>query len=323
MSGPFLLWAPLVSPLSRCYVSAILITIQSNIMRRYSTTHRRQGFTLVEIAIALVIIALIIGGVMSGQELIRASRIRSTIHQLEEYQAAVNSFTTRFAGVPGDLSTATSQFATGTYASIANGDGDGIVEDDDANDSGTNDYDEESGEISQFWYQLSAAGMVEGSFDTGATLETSFPKAETGRYGFGVYGVIYDGNYFHIGLDTAPDPGTDNSIVTKDALTPEEASAIDGKLDDGHPKRGTILATNGTNYTGVPKYFNIASFPLRGHFFAEAIAPLFWSDAMADTAVVASRDACVFKIAADTDDAQATYAVGAGGITCQLKIRWK
>ena len=50
-------------------------------------TNSRAGFTLVELAIVLVIIGLIIGGVLVGQDLIKAATIRSTVSDLEKINA--------------------------------------------------------------------------------------------------------------------------------------------------------------------------------------------------------------------------------------------
>jgi prepilin-type N-terminal cleavage/methylation domain-containing protein len=65
---------------------------------------QQAGFTLIELSIVLVIIGLIVGGVLVGQDLIKAAEIRATISQYEKYNAAMNTFRTKYNGMPGDLS---------------------------------------------------------------------------------------------------------------------------------------------------------------------------------------------------------------------------
>lgn len=63
----------------------------------------KSGFTLIELSIVLVIIGLIVGGVLVGQDLIAAARVRSQISQIQQYQTAVNTFKIKYAYLPGDM----------------------------------------------------------------------------------------------------------------------------------------------------------------------------------------------------------------------------
>ncbi len=67
------------------------------------STHQR-GFTLIEMSIVLVIIGLIIGGILKGQELIESSRQKNLISQLDQLKSSTTTFTDRFRTLPGDLS---------------------------------------------------------------------------------------------------------------------------------------------------------------------------------------------------------------------------
>ncbi len=62
----------------------------------------QKGFTLVEIAIVLVIIGLLLGGVLKGQEMIESSRIKSVVGDLNGVSAAYNTYFDRFRAIPGD-----------------------------------------------------------------------------------------------------------------------------------------------------------------------------------------------------------------------------
>src|SRR5580658_7858400 len=88
------------------------------------------GFTLIELSIVLVIIGLIVGGVLAGQDLIRAAAARAQITQIEKYNTAVNTFRGKYNALPGDMNAeAASQLGfpsrPGTYGE---GDGNGVIE---------------------------------------------------------------------------------------------------------------------------------------------------------------------------------------------------
>lgn len=63
---------------------------------------RQSGFTLVEIAIVLVIIGLLLGGVLKGQELIENARIKGIVSDMKSVQAAYNGYLDRYKAIPGD-----------------------------------------------------------------------------------------------------------------------------------------------------------------------------------------------------------------------------
>ena len=75
-----------------------------------TTAHRTLAFTLVELSIVLVIIGLIIGGVMVGQDLINAAKIRQQITQLEQIETQINTFKVKYNCLPGDCANATDFF---------------------------------------------------------------------------------------------------------------------------------------------------------------------------------------------------------------------
>ena len=63
---------------------------------------KQQGFTLVEIAIVLVIIGLLLGGILKGQELITQGRIRNVGNDFQSVTAAINLYQDRYRALPGD-----------------------------------------------------------------------------------------------------------------------------------------------------------------------------------------------------------------------------
>lgn len=201
----------------------------------------RKGFSLVELSIVLVIIGLLAGGIMMGQSLMRNAEIKSVISERDKYLNATKLFKSKYGQLPGDMPDATAVWST-----TVNGDEDGIL-DNAAAVSVT-------GEMFQFWNQLSLAGFIEGTYtglagadaDIGAVIGTNVPKATISTGGWTAYyngtsagsGLSYAAVYNHtftFGSKIAA------SITAGPLLTPEEAWNIDTKIDDGKPGRGAVL----------------------------------------------------------------------------------
>jgi prepilin-type N-terminal cleavage/methylation domain-containing protein len=130
------------------------------------------GFTLIELSIVLVIIGLIVGGVLVGQDLIKAAEVRATISQVEKFNTAVNTFYGKFGYLPGDVpQTVATQFglpARGSYCcSGISGNGNGYIDGMGAyyGSSGSS----ECGEPLMAWVDLTIGGnLIEGAFNTTA-----------------------------------------------------------------------------------------------------------------------------------------------------------
>jgi prepilin-type N-terminal cleavage/methylation domain-containing protein len=94
-------------------------------MKLNTSQTKQRGFTLVEIAIVLMIIGLLIGGILRGQELITSARVRNIIDQKSAIQTAHIAFMDRYKMVPGDL-TADQALLVGNGAGGGTFGGDGI-----------------------------------------------------------------------------------------------------------------------------------------------------------------------------------------------------
>lgn len=223
----------------------------------------RQGFSLVELSIVLVILGLLVGGVLTGQSLIRAAELRSVTTEFEKYQAAVNTFRDKYFQIPGDMNNATSFWGAahatpatclttvGTGTQTCNGDGDGIVE----NAAAVS----QRGEAFAFWVHLANAGLIEGTYSgfTDATgtghgiIGTNVPRAKLGNAGWYMLARpnmaadanFYDNDYGNSFTFGAATTGTTYGAVLK----PEEAWNIDTKMDDGQPARGKLFAIHWNN----------------------------------------------------------------------------
>src|SRR3989475_4913439 len=90
-------------------------------------TKRQQGFTLVEIAIVLVIIGLLLGGILKGQEMITQAKIKNVIADFSGVSAAYHGYQDRYRAIPGDDPNADTRWASMTNPAPVKGDGNGIV----------------------------------------------------------------------------------------------------------------------------------------------------------------------------------------------------
>src|SRR2546428_433572 len=99
----------------------------SNKKGKRPMTKRMQGFTLVEIAIVLVIIGLLLGGILKGQEMITQAKIKNVIADFSGVSAAYHGYQDRYRAIPGDDPNAATRWASMTNPAPVQGDGNGIV----------------------------------------------------------------------------------------------------------------------------------------------------------------------------------------------------
>lgn len=269
----------------------------------------QKGFTMVELSIVLVIIGLIVAGVLVGQDLIRGAEVRATVSQLERFSATVNTFRVKYTQMPGDINKAEDFGLADTVTGQGeNGDANGLLSsfDGSAADTISNPIDEADGEIVNFWYHLSRAKLIEGSFDGGVNpddtpkLSETFPRTKMNRGGFTVYNR--DGvNHFHIGVTNST---TTTSHSFANNLRPEEAYGIDVKIDDGFPERGATIAISG-------------DFDQWGA--APACVPGSDGNRCADiSAGSGTNDGCMFDPGGNKE---LEYDLFSTGLLCQLRVR--
>ena len=129
----------------------------------------QSGFTLVEIAIVLIIIGLLLGGVLKGQELVSNAKIKGVVNNMTGLQTAYNAYIDRYRAVPGDelTTTYTARGWTGT-ATVTTTANDGVLAVVVANTFTT----PGTGEGANFWQSLRYAKMITGD-GTDNTLPSS------------------------------------------------------------------------------------------------------------------------------------------------------
>lgn len=186
---------------------------------------KQTGFTLIEIAIVLVIIGLLLGGVLKGQELITGARVRNLIQQQDGVKAAYFGFLDRYRALPGDFSAASKSIA----GVEKDGDGDGQIE-----LSGTG----STAEHILAWNHLAKSGFINGTYTYDAKqIDSSNPKNPYG----GFLQLVFDNLYGD------KSGSSRHNLKTGPNVPVEIIAEIDRKTDDGMPYTGAFQASNDGN----------------------------------------------------------------------------
>lgn len=250
--------------------------------------HKRSahGFTLIELSIVLVIIALVVGGVLVGRELIQQAQLRKLLADKDRFVAAAHTFQGKYGALPGDMTPDKSAkfnlfTFTGIYAGSVYGNGDQNI------DQGSMEH-SCLYECSAFWRHLSQTQLIADQFTVELNTETNgneCPGGPTGQdttlnctdfthadympkspVNGGFWGASHTRNVIEL-IPNQPAFTTFNNTfylhkkgdaavnyMNRPTMSALDMVSLDLKSDDGKPNTGKILAL--TLDGGVFDYIN-------------------------------------------------------------------
>ena len=187
--------------------------------------NKQTGFTLIELAIVLVIIGLLLGGVLRGQELINSARVKSLTRDFQNTQVYLYGYQDRFKAIPGDDGTAAARLpgpppAINPPAANANN---GLI------NGVWNDGFAAGTEAILFWQHVRLAGLAPGPTALAAGFDPV--NSNNGRIGIQTLAVAPP----IVGM-------TGSFVVCSDLILGRDALQIDTTLDDGETSTGNIRA---------------------------------------------------------------------------------
>lgn len=186
----------------------------------------QNGFSLLELAIALAVLAVLAGGILKVSELIQSAKVQSTVTEITNLDTALSAFEGRYSALPGDFSGATAA-GLGSFS----GNGNGLID--------------TAGEQGAAFEHLQRAGFIKGQYTSieltgSACPETSCPPSPLG-------------GTFVMGSTLFTDDPANGSIqlLLGNATRSKKLADIDRKLDDGKAESGDFLnlASEGSTCT--------------------------------------------------------------------------
>lgn len=199
---------------------------------------KQSGFTLIELAIVLVIIGLLLGGVLKGQELINSAKVKNMASDFKNVQVYIYGYQDKYKALPGDDRAANANHG-GTIATSGGTVGNGVIE-------GAWNSTTVTEESALFWQHVRLAGLASGPTNTADA--NYFPtNADGGRIGVqSVSGFT--------AVTVLPTAGGISGAyaVCSNGILGKFAKQLDTTLDDGNGSTGSMrIVVGGTPSIGV------------------------------------------------------------------------
>jgi prepilin-type N-terminal cleavage/methylation domain-containing protein len=198
-----------------------------------ASRRKQSGFTLVEIAIVLVIIGLLVGGVLKGREMITNAKIKRIENDFSGVSAAIFAYQDRYGVLPGDDPSAATRFS-GTWRAADNGNGNGNI------DGGWNSTNNGQ-ESRKIWKHLRGAGLIAGPVDN---TNTSYQQPSN-AFG-GLVGI--DLNLYNL---------SGHNIVFGE-IPGDIVQILESRGDDGNPSSGSIQSHGSQTVYVIGKRYDVA-----------------------------------------------------------------
>jgi len=196
--------------------------------------NKQTGFTLIELAIVLVIIGLLLGGVLRGQELINSAKVKNLAADFRNIPVYIYGYQDKFRAFPGDDANATTHVTGATK----NGNGNGALE------GAWTDAKAQDTEAYNFWQHVRLAALATGSTDP-ASADWRPTNADGGPIG------IQAGTN-NAATTAVKDAGGNairgSYIICSQGILGKYVLQLDTSMDDGNTATGSMLATPSTAY---------------------------------------------------------------------------
>ncbi len=206
--------------------------------------NKQTGFTLIELAIVLVIIGLLLGGVLRGQELINSAKVKNMARDFQNVQVYIYGYQDKYKALPGDDANATTHLTGGTVATVGTT-GNGVIQ-------GNWKAPANGDESCVFWQHVRLAGLAPGSTvvdcSVGPPANTYQPRNADG----GIIGIQSVSAFTDVSVQPTAGGMSGAYVVCSDGILGKFAKQLDTTLDDGVGDTGSVriqvqggAATNG------------------------------------------------------------------------------